>query len=191
MKTKMYLMAACLVCVAYLACSCTPTTTWRQIRSNPQKYVAEEVCIKGRVERVDWNSRENQGDIILRDRNHDTGPVRFCVMDEWRGPGERIAVLGKVQQEQRETGLRTYVLARELKDSPKWEQGFREAPVDVACLAIVVSRLPLPVVSEFAWRHVADCVQPQWGIHVIPAAYETSEESETQAVPATSQGDRT
>ena len=148
MKTKMYLTAAFLVCVAYIACSCTPTTTWRQIRSNPQKYAQEEVCIKGHVQRVDWNSRENQGDIILRDRNHDIGPVRFCVMEEWRGPGERIAVLGKVQQEQRETGLQTYVLARELKDPPKWEQGLREAPVAVACLPVTILRLYLDDMEE-------------------------------------------
>ena len=132
MKSKVYVSAALLVCVAYIACSCTPTTTWRQIRSDPQKYVAEEVCIKGRVERVDWNSRENQGDIILRDRNHDTGPVRFCVMEEWRGPGERIAVLGKVQQEQRETGPEVYVLQHGYKDPPKWPKGALKVAVKVA-----------------------------------------------------------
>lgn len=138
MKTKIHLMTAFLVCVAYIACSCTPTTSWRQIRRNPEKYVQQEVCIKGRVERVDWNSRKSQGDIILRDRNHETGPVRFCERNEWRGPGERIAVLGRVQQEQQETGPRAYVLAREFKDPPKWQKGLREVPEAVGITAATV-----------------------------------------------------
>lgn len=139
MKTKVYLTAALLVCVACIACSCTPTTTWRQIRNNPLRYVQEEVCIKGRVERVDWNSRENQGDIILRDRNHDTGPVRFCVEKEWRGPGERIAVLGKVQQEQRETGPEVYVLLHGYKEPPKWPKGALKVAVEVADILVLLS----------------------------------------------------
>jgi len=146
-KTKVYLTAALLVCVAYIACSCTPTTTWHQIRSDAQKYVAEEVCIKGRVERVDWNSRENQGDIILRDRNGETGPVRFCVMDEWRGPGEKIVVLGKVQQEHRDTSSQPYVLLRQYKEPPAWWQTVREIPEAVAMTAATVLAVGAPVAA--------------------------------------------
>ena len=104
MKTKLYFKGIAVMCVGCLMSSCTRTATWRQIRNNPQKYMQEEVCIRGGVVRVEWNTQEKHGDIILRDRNHDTGPVRFCIRKNWRGPGMKVVVLGKVQQEQRDMG---------------------------------------------------------------------------------------
>ncbi len=147
MKTKLCSMMALLVCVAYLACSCTPTTTWRQIRSNPQKYARDQVCMKGRVERVEWNTQEKHGDLIVRDRNRDTGPVRFYVKKDWRGPGMKVVVVGNVRQEQQDTGSQTYLLLCGYKEPPEWWQTAREIPEAAATVATGAAHAALAVAA--------------------------------------------
>ena len=110
MKTKRYLTTALLVCMAYLASSCTPTTTWRDIRSHPQRYVAEEVSIKGEISGQAWNWSNRNGVLILRDRNGDSGRVELPKGKALPGIGSTIAARGKVHVTQNDVGSEAYVL---------------------------------------------------------------------------------
>ncbi len=142
MKSRSCSTMISLVCVACIACSCMPTTTWRQIRSDPQKYVTEQVSVKGEVSGQSWNWSKRNGVVILRDRNGDSGRLELPWGKGLPGIGSRITARGKVHVTQNDTGTETglvlddYARRVNLGDvlNPAWERSKDLAAVSTLLL---------------------------------------------------------
>jgi len=121
MKRNIWFNGVALLLTACLLTSCTTTTTWREIRKDPDKYMRQDrVAIKGQVDSVYLAPQGDTGKLVVRDSNGDSGRVEFRDRRAVRGMGDKVVVSGKVQEARRDTGPEYYMLLEKLEDVPGW-----------------------------------------------------------------------
>jgi hypothetical protein len=116
MKRNVWFSGVALLLTACLLTCCMTTTTWREIRKDPDKYMRQDgVAIKGRVDSVYLAPQGDTGKLVVRDCNGDSGRVEFRDRRGVRSMADKVVVSGKVHEARRDTratALQALLLSR-------------------------------------------------------------------------------